>query len=419
MCGPRCRPISTLSSSRKNSFASTDSWPSRVRSRMYSRSIPDSAASTVNTTPDGSCDPCSSPVRNSSPMPPAFSCSASAASSMPRPSRLCSCTTIVTAAPDARISRARATALSSSGRVVAREEISDTPVQTHPLPSWARPTCRPSWTPGTPVLLRPPGTSTWPPCGPSTATPSASTWSPTIPARRSSGAACVATPTGGSFPLVSWNRCGPGPTCPCGRKRCGGCCITLRPARRDPRPRYRRPRPAEQDRHRHRQGRDHPPGQLEHPHRPPAPPDNRRTDQGTTVPRQPPAPSADRHPRPRPRHRPGTLVLPAGRRMLHHDHRLDPPPAAPHPDPGTERRQLPVTRAAKDHRVPPTAHPDRALPRTQHRDGQGLVRKHLTGRSASTRKPSAAPPPTVFPALLHARLPSVTASASAARSRRT
>jgi len=63
-----------------------------------------------------------------------------------------------------------------------------------------------------------------------TATPSASTWSPTIPARRSSGAACVATPTGGSFPLVSWNRCGPGPTCPCGRKRCGGCCMTLRPA---------------------------------------------------------------------------------------------------------------------------------------------------------------------------------------------
>src|SRR5271157_4172839 len=31
-----------------------DSWPSRVRSRMYSRSLPDSAASTVNTTPDGS-----------------------------------------------------------------------------------------------------------------------------------------------------------------------------------------------------------------------------------------------------------------------------------------------------------------------------------------------------------------------------
>ena len=28
-----------------------DSWPSRVRSRMYSRSIPDSAASTVNTIP--------------------------------------------------------------------------------------------------------------------------------------------------------------------------------------------------------------------------------------------------------------------------------------------------------------------------------------------------------------------------------
>ena len=37
-------------------------------------------------------------------MPAARSCSASAASSMPRPSRLCSCTTIVTAAPEARTS---------------------------------------------------------------------------------------------------------------------------------------------------------------------------------------------------------------------------------------------------------------------------------------------------------------------------
>jgi len=44
----------------------------QVRSRMYSRSIPDSAARTVNTTPAGSCEPCSSPVRNSSPMPAAF-----------------------------------------------------------------------------------------------------------------------------------------------------------------------------------------------------------------------------------------------------------------------------------------------------------------------------------------------------------
>ncbi len=103
--------------------ARADSWPSRVRSRMYSRSIPDSAASTVNTIPDGSCEPCSSPVRNSRPMPAARSCSASAASSMPRPSRLCSCTTIVTATPDARISLARVTALSSSGRVTARVEI--------------------------------------------------------------------------------------------------------------------------------------------------------------------------------------------------------------------------------------------------------------------------------------------------------
>jgi len=56
-------------------------------------------------------------------MPSARSCSASAASSMPRSRRLCSCTTIVTAAPDARISRARATALPSSGRVSARVEI--------------------------------------------------------------------------------------------------------------------------------------------------------------------------------------------------------------------------------------------------------------------------------------------------------
>lgn len=39
-----------------------DSWPSRVRSRMYSRSIPDSAASTVNTTSEGSCEPWNSPA---------------------------------------------------------------------------------------------------------------------------------------------------------------------------------------------------------------------------------------------------------------------------------------------------------------------------------------------------------------------
>jgi hypothetical protein len=36
---------------------------------MYSRAIPESAASTVNTTPDGLWEPCSSPVRNSGPMP--------------------------------------------------------------------------------------------------------------------------------------------------------------------------------------------------------------------------------------------------------------------------------------------------------------------------------------------------------------
>ncbi|MCX4807783.1 hypothetical protein OG594_40375 [Streptomyces sp. NBC_01214] len=44
-----------------------DSWSSRVRSRMCSRSMPDVAASTVNTIPDGSCEPLSSSVRNSSP----------------------------------------------------------------------------------------------------------------------------------------------------------------------------------------------------------------------------------------------------------------------------------------------------------------------------------------------------------------
>ena len=54
-------------------------------------------------------------------MPAARSCSASAASSMPRPSRLCSCTTIVTAAPDPRISRARATALSGMEREYIRD----------------------------------------------------------------------------------------------------------------------------------------------------------------------------------------------------------------------------------------------------------------------------------------------------------
>ena len=51
---------------------------------------------------------------------------------MPRPSRLCSCTTIVTAAPDARISRARATVLSSSGRVSARVEIFSAKIRVMP-----------------------------------------------------------------------------------------------------------------------------------------------------------------------------------------------------------------------------------------------------------------------------------------------
>lgn len=60
--------------------------------------------------------PCSSPVRNSRPIPDASSCSASVANSMPRPSRLCSWTIIVTAIPVPRISWASAIALSRSGR---------------------------------------------------------------------------------------------------------------------------------------------------------------------------------------------------------------------------------------------------------------------------------------------------------------
>jgi hypothetical protein len=51
---------------------------------------------------------------------------------MPRPSRLCSCTTIVTATPDVRSSRARATARSSSGRVTARVEIFSAKIRVTP-----------------------------------------------------------------------------------------------------------------------------------------------------------------------------------------------------------------------------------------------------------------------------------------------
>ncbi|MEU8399979.1 class I SAM-dependent methyltransferase [Nonomuraea sp. NPDC048892] len=54
----RCRAMDSMASSVTVAppmavpFLRADSWPSRVRSRMYSRSIPDRAASTVNTTPD-------------------------------------------------------------------------------------------------------------------------------------------------------------------------------------------------------------------------------------------------------------------------------------------------------------------------------------------------------------------------------
>lgn len=54
--------------------------------------------------PDGLCEPFRSPVRNSRPTSLAFSSSASMASSMPRPRRLCSWTTRVTATPEERIS---------------------------------------------------------------------------------------------------------------------------------------------------------------------------------------------------------------------------------------------------------------------------------------------------------------------------
>lgn len=128
-CSRRCKAIDSMASSTTAAppmflpRLRAASWPSRVRSRMYSRSIPDNAASTVNTIPDGSCEPCRSPVRNSRPTSAALSCSASAANSRPRPSRLCSWTTKVTATPEARSSRTRATARSSSGGRVARVEI--------------------------------------------------------------------------------------------------------------------------------------------------------------------------------------------------------------------------------------------------------------------------------------------------------
>ena len=51
---------------------------------------------------------------------------------IPRPSRLFSCTTIVTAAPDARISRARATALSTSAWASARVEIFSAKIRVTP-----------------------------------------------------------------------------------------------------------------------------------------------------------------------------------------------------------------------------------------------------------------------------------------------
>ncbi|MFJ9870992.1 AMP-binding protein [Streptomyces sp. NPDC101165] len=47
-----------------------DSWPSRVRSRVYSRSTPDMTVSTVNTMPDGSCEPFNTPGRCRSPSTP-------------------------------------------------------------------------------------------------------------------------------------------------------------------------------------------------------------------------------------------------------------------------------------------------------------------------------------------------------------
>jgi TnpA family transposase len=95
-------PLNTLARCRIDLAKIRRNWEDilRVVASIYtgtvraSRSIPDSAASTVNTILDGSCEPCSSPVRNSSPIPAAGNGSASAASSRPRPSRLCSCTTL-------------------------------------------------------------------------------------------------------------------------------------------------------------------------------------------------------------------------------------------------------------------------------------------------------------------------------------
>jgi transposase InsO family protein len=113
-CSRRCRAMEsmvlsvTLAPPMLLPRLRADSCPSRVRSRMYSRPIPDRAASTVNTIPDGSCEPCNSPARNSRAISLAFTCSASAARSRPRPWRLCSWTTRVTATSAARSSRAKA-----------------------------------------------------------------------------------------------------------------------------------------------------------------------------------------------------------------------------------------------------------------------------------------------------------------------
>jgi hypothetical protein len=64
-----------------------DASPCRSATHLYSRSIPDRAASTVNTPPGGSREPCSSPVRISSPTPAARSCPAASANAAAGSSR--------------------------------------------------------------------------------------------------------------------------------------------------------------------------------------------------------------------------------------------------------------------------------------------------------------------------------------------
>ena len=67
-------------------------------------------------------------------------------------------------------------------------------------------------------------------------------------------------------------------------------------------------------------------------------------------------------------------------------------------------QRLPATRAAEDHRAPLTAHPDRALPRTQPRGGTSLVRRNATRPLGAAEEPQPEPClPRFFPLSLVGR----------------